>query len=216
MLPGASEEVKQQVLKNVIICFKYTHNERICFQNWKAQGKQLQFASAFLMCPGDLELGTLHEDRGVSCTVIEDMLPLNKQFTSGALWGNRRKCVRFLQDLVAAAVLRPHGADFPLQLLDFAHAWSERRDSDIHMAAAVFLSKKILGGHKNLGTDLLAAIAGFLAGWQPHNAPTLHTARTTQQITRAEFRTLEVLSYERANPTPAAWIEICERRLSLW
>ena len=37
---------------------------------------------------------------------------------------SRQKSVRFLQDLVAAAVLPLHSADFPSQLSDFAHAWS--------------------------------------------------------------------------------------------
>ena len=37
-----------------------------------------QFASAFLMFPGDLELDAVFEDRGVSCTAIEDMLTLER------------------------------------------------------------------------------------------------------------------------------------------
>ena len=36
-----------------------------------------QFASAFLMYPGDLELDALFEDHGVSSAVIEDMLALD-------------------------------------------------------------------------------------------------------------------------------------------
>ena len=89
---------------------------------------------------GDVELDALFEDHGVSCMVIEDVL--TRQSTSGALRsnchtqtnrGSTDRCARFLQDLVAAAVLPPHSADFPLQLLDFAHAWSERRDKNIHI-----------------------------------------------------------------------------------
>ena len=64
--------------------------------------------------------------------------------------------------------------------------------------------------------ELLAAIAELLAMRQPHNAPTLHTALTIQQVTRAEFRVLEVLNCELATPTPADWIDIFGRRLSLW
>ena len=41
-------------------------------------------------------------------------------------------------------------------------------------------------------------------------------AWTSQKVTRAEFHILEVLNCELASPTPAAWIEIFERRRSLW
>ena len=64
--------------------------------------------------------------------------------------------------------------------------------------------------------ELLAAIAGLLARRQPHNAPKLRTAWTIQQVTRAEFHILEVLNYELGTLTPAAWIDIFGRRLSLW
>ena len=64
--------------------------------------------------------------------------------------------------------------------------------------------------------ELLAAIAELLARRQLHNAPTLHTAWTIQQLTRAIFRILEVLYCELATLTPAAWIDIFGRRLSLW
>ena len=37
-----------------------------------------QFSSAFLTFPGDLELDALFEDHGVSCTVIEDMVTLER------------------------------------------------------------------------------------------------------------------------------------------
>ena len=193
-----------------------------------------QFASAFLMFPRDLELDALFEDHGVSCTVIEDMLTLEQAITLGQLplsgiqKFDRRKCVRFLQDLVAAAVLTPHRADFPRQLLDLAHEWSERQDNDIHifgvlsLAAAVYIFSKTDPGwaqeprYTRQLPDLLAAIAGLLARPQLHNAPTMHPAWTIEHSTRAEFRILEVLKYELATPTPAAWIEIFERRPSLW
>ena len=190
------------------------------------------------MFPGDLELDALFKDHGMSCTVIEDLLTLEwvdyQRCTLGQLplsgirTFHRRKCVRFLQDLVAAAVLPPRSADFPLQLLDFAHAWSDRRDNDIHifnvlsLAAAVSFFIKADPGwaqeprYTRPLPDLLAAIAGLLARRQLHNAPTMHSAWTIQQITRAEFRILEVLNYEFATPTPAACIEIFERRFSHW
>ena len=57
-------------------------------------------------------------------------------------------------DLVAAAVLPPHTADFPLQLLDVTHTWSTRSDNDIRtfdilpLAAGVsiYSLKRIPGG----------------------------------------------------------------------
>ena len=62
--------------------------------------------------------------------------------------------------------------------------------------------------------ELLTAIAE-LTRHQPHNAPMLHSARTVQQVTHAEFHTLEVLGFELATPTPTACVEIFGRRLSL-
>ena len=63
--------------------------------------------------------------------------------------------------------------------------------------------------------ELLTAVAELLTMHQPRDVPGLHTARTVQQATRAEFYTLEVLGFELATPTPAAWVEIFRRRLSL-
>ena len=78
------------------------------------------------MFPGDLELDALFEDHGVCFAVDEDMLTLeravyhsdvlgNNYFSSGRQRINRQPCARFLADLVAAAVLPLHTADFPLQ-----------------------------------------------------------------------------------------------------
>ena len=64
--------------------------------------------------------------------------------------------------------------------------------------------------------DLLTAIARLLARRQPHNAPSLHTAWTIQQIVNEEYRILEGLNYELATHTPAALIEVFKQRLSLW
>ena len=56
-------------------------------------------------------------------------------------------------------------------------------------------------------------MARLLARRQPHNAPSLHTAWTIQQIVAEDYRILEVLNYELATQTPAAWIEVFQRRL---
>ena len=60
---------------------------------------------------------------------------------------------------------------------------------------------------------LPTTLARLLARRQPHNAPSLHTG---WQIVAEEHRILEVLNYELATHTPAAWIEVFEQRLSLW
>ena len=69
--------------------------------------------------------------------------------------------------------------------------------------------------HARRLADLVATIARLLARRQPHSAPT-YTGWTNQQIVTEEYRILEVLKYELATPTPAAWIEVFEQRVSLW
>ena len=78
-------------------------------------------------CPG-WSLKTCLPLNGQSSAVHAGQLPLSDKQTF-----NRQKGVRFLQDLVAAAVLTPHSADFPLQLLDFAHARSESETTTFHI-----------------------------------------------------------------------------------
>ena len=62
---------------------------------------------------------------------------------------NRRKCVRFSTDLVAASALPHHTGGFTLQLWDLAHTWSDRDDNDIDMSdilaweAAVYMFIKL-------------------------------------------------------------------------
>ena len=157
---------------------------------------------------------------------FEDMLALER--STSALRGNSlsqtnrgsrdRKCVRFLQDLVAAAVLLLFNADFPLQLLDFAHAWSERRDNDIQF----FLKNRSRWAYEPRYTrpipDLLAAIVGLLARRQltTHRRCTQHGQFSKLHVQSFTSWILEVLNCELATPTPAAWIEIFERRPSLW
>ena len=181
-------------------------SSRPCSPPWEEQ------SALSLMFPSDLELDALFEDHGVCFAVVEDMLTLERavcqQCTPGQLplsgrqRTNRQKCSR-LADLVAAAVLPPHTADFPLQLLDFAHTWSARGDNDIDLfdilplAAAVYIFIKTDPGRAHQPRypralpELLAAIAELLARRQPHNSPTLHTAWTILQVTRAAFHILE-------------------------
>ena len=51
---------------------------------------------------------------------------------------------------------------------------------------------------------------------QPHSAPLLHSAWTVQQVITEECRILDSLHHELGTPTPAAWIQVLEKRLSLW
>ena len=64
--------------------------------------------------------------------------------------------------------------------------------------------------------ELLTAVAELLTRHQPHDVPGLRIARTVQQVTRAEFHILDILGFELATPSPAAWVEIFRRRLSFW
>ena len=128
----------------------------------------------------------------------------------------------FLTDLVAAVALPPHTDSFALELLDLAHTWHGDIDFfDILRLAAVdiFIKRDTASLQQPQAlralSALLTAIAELLASVSTHNAPTLHTAWTIQQVTRAEFQMLDVPGYDLATPTPAAWVEIFGRRLSL-
>ena len=92
---------------------------------------------------------------GVCFAVISDMLTLERAVyqrctprqvpLSDRQWTDRQKCARSPEDFVAASVLPRYTADFPLQLLDFAHTWSARGDNDTDLfdafplAAAVYI-----------------------------------------------------------------------------
>ena len=51
---------------------------------------------------------------------------------------------------------------------------------------------------------------------QPHCAPVLHSAWAVQQVITEKCRILELVQLELCTPTPAAWIQVLEKRLSLW
>ena len=193
-----------------------------------------QCACFFLMFPGNLELDALFEDPGVSCAIIQDMLALERAVYRRCAPGqldrlrtNRQQCARFLTDVVAATVLPLHSADFPLQLMDFTHSWSERRDNDTQifdvfpLPAGVFFFNQN-GSRVGIRTSVSSPTSRSARGSRRN----LHQAQVPQrpdvahstdnsEVTRAEFRILEVLNYELATPTPAAWIKIFERRQNL-
>ena len=120
-----------------------------------------------------------------------------------------------------------HGAPFSLQLLDLAHRWSEREDNDIHifdvlpLATTVYIQIKLNSAWAadpdpfpdpqqpaRPSADLQTAFARVLASRQPHNAPSLHTAWTNQQIVTEGCRTLGTINYELGSYTPAGWIHV--------
>ena len=140
---------------------------------------------------------------------LRTCIPLNGQSTSGAL------------DLVAAAALPPHSADFPLQLLDLAHVWSERREITTLTSSTFSLWQTGPGWayeprYLRPLPELFAGIARLFARGEPttHRRCTQHGQFSKLHAESSAF--LEVLNCEIATPTPAAWIEIFERRLSLW
>ena len=121
-------------------------------------------------------------------------------------------------DLAVACAFPPHASGFTLQVLDLAHIWSDSDtdvidlDDTLALSAAVhmFIKLNLLPGQRYLHTlpELLTAVAALLTRHQPDDVPVLHTARTIQQITHVQFRILELLEFDLATLTPAAWVEI--------
>ena len=64
-------------------------------------------------------------------------------------------------------------------------------------------------------TDLLTAVAALLARRPPHRAPLLLSAWTVHQVITEECRILESVHCELGTPTPAAWIQVVKKRVSL-
>ena len=111
--------------------------------------------------------------------------------------------------------LPPHSALSSLQLLDLAHRWwSERECNGIHIFAAVYIHMKLQQPPPL--TDLLTATAALFSSRQPHNASSLHTGWTVQQIVTEDNRILGSINFELATYTPAAWTQVFKLRLSLW
>ena len=176
----------------------------------------LTLSSKITGCPGWSLTTCLHlSGRPTGC------FPAQPPFSALQRY-NRRKCAYFLRDLASTADLSHHSAPFSLQLLDLAHRWSERQDNNIHIFDVVSLAATVYifinmnpAPAQGPLADLPVAIARLLARRQPDSATSLHTRWTIQQIVTEEYRILEVLNFELATHTPAAWIEVFEQRLSL-
>ena len=120
--------------------------------------------------------------------------------------------------------LAPSTSGFALQVLDLAHTWSDRSEDDIDLSDIRLLSSCSLSWISTVAAATVPPRASRTAHCscttshqhQPHDVPALCTARTVQLVTRAELHILEILVFELATLTPAAWVEIFRRRLSLW
>ena len=134
-----------------------------------------------------------------------------------------KKCAHLLQDLGAAAALPPRGAHFPSLMFGltgktttFPSSTFSPLDTTVYISIITDPGRAQVPRHTRPLAELLAAIARLLDKRQLHNAPSLHIAWTIQQKnSSAKYHILEVLNYELTTPTPAAWSEIFERRLSL-
>ena len=140
----------------------------------------------------------------VSCDVCIGILSKKKKRELQRY--NRRKCAHLSRDFAATADLPPHCALFSLQLLDLAHRWSEREDNDIHifyvllLAATVYIQIELDSALPDPFPDpqqparplahLLTANTRLFAGRQLHNAPSLRTGWTLQQLVNEEYRIL--------------------------
>ena len=161
-------------------------------------------------------------------TVIADLLTLERavyrrcapgQPPSVLQLANRRKRARLGTGLVAAVALPPHIGGFTLQVLELAHVWSDRGDSDIDLSDILALA---------------AAVHMFMKLNPPHASRTAHSDWSTSHQARpmtfqfctrrgpssrlpapsSIFWKFWALSLQPAR-TPAAWVQILTRRLSL-
>ena len=105
-------------------------------------------------------------------------------------------------------------------------AWSDS-DADVievddifALGAAVYMfvmiNLSLLHSYRRTLPELLTEVAELLTRHQPNDFPVWYTARIIQQVTRVEFRILDILELELATLTPAAWVQVFSRRLSPW
>ena len=158
-----------------------------------------QFVSALPVSPGDLELGALFKDHGVSWLAIDEMFTLEwatyrrcfpAQPPLSALQRyNRRKCAHLLRDLATTADLPPtvHSVPFSFWTL-LTGVRKGRNDICIFdvlpLAATVYIQMKLNSAlypgadpfpdpqqPARPPADLLTAIAGLLANPAPAQDP---------------------------------------------
>ena len=90
-------------------------------------------------------------------------------------------------------------AELPFTSWTLAHTWSDKGDNDIDLSdilalvADVYMFIKLDPAWPQQPRffralpELITAVAELLTKHQPHNAPALHSARTVQQVTHADF-----------------------------
>ena len=219
----------------------FSHIRDGLFPGWRwffRVTSQMSLSPAALCHPSTLSSKQSSKITRCPCRLLAKCLQWSWKPIGAAFQRTGASALSFCGNLAAAANLPPHGALFSQQLLDLTPRWwTERADTDIDindihsLAAAVYIHIKLhserypgpapfqlpdpLQPARSL-TDLLTAIAALLARRQPHNAPLLHSAWTVQEVITEECRILESVHYELGTPTPAPWIQILEKRLSLW
>ena len=191
------------------------------------------------MFPGDLELELdgLFENHGVTCRVIENMLTLQRavyqRCTPAQLPLSDRQrfhiqkcvasCKTSLSPFSRLTVLTSLFSSWTSPMCGLKGETTTLTSSTFSswLPLSTYSSKRIPCGHWILGT-----LAEFPICWRqsqdssPGARATTHR-RCTQRgqfskLLSAECHILKVLNYDLTTPTPAAQIEIFERRLSLF
>ena len=94
--------------------------------------------------------------------------------------------------------LPPHTSRFTLQVRSDSEADVSELDDILALAAAVHMFIQVnppppQQRYFRTLPELLTAVVELLTRHQPDDAPSLHTARTIQQVTRTEFHFPEIL-----------------------
>ena len=164
------------------------------------------------MFPRDLQLDALFEDYGVSWLVIEDMFALER--ATCVLQRN----LLFQPDrgptgksaLTSCKTSLPPRLSRPTVHTFLFSSWTLLTGPSPGCRSSIFIKMDQVPRHARPQADLLSQDTS------PDITHRRCTQGTIQQIVTEEYRILEVLNFEFTTPTPAAWIEVFERRLSLW
>ena len=139
---------------------------------------------------------------------------------------NRRKSARLGTGLVAAVALPPNTGGFTLQVLDLAHVWSDRGDSDIDLsdilalAAAVHIFMKLNPPLPQGTPARFPNCSQRLEHFSPGTSPmtfqfcTQRGPSSRLPAPSSIFWKFWALSLQPVR-TPAAWVQIIRHRLSL-
>ena len=206
------------------------------FQLFPPPGAGLR--SFFLMFPGDQQLDALFEDHGVLVLSLRTFLHLSGQSVGGAFQRN----LLFRQTggstgengPTCCKTSSPPPLSRPAVHTFLFSSWilltgslkgktttfTSSTSSPLAAAAYIFTrmgpARAQVPRHARPLADLPATIERVLAR-RPDPERTVVAHRVDKSANYSEeYRILEVRNYELTTPTPAAWIEVFERRLSLW